>query len=64
MTALRLAYKGNFEAAMDGFLDILRQDKGFRNGEVRRIMLGLFELYGNESSITRQYRNELASVLF
>jgi len=64
MNALRLAYRGNFEAAMDGMLDILRQDKQFRGGEVRRVMLGIFELYGNENPITRQYRNELASVLF
>lgn len=64
INALRLMKRGNFEAAMDGFLDILRQDKRFLDGLPRRIMLGIFELYGNESSITRQYRNELSLVLF
>ena len=62
--ALRLIKKGNFEAAMDGLLDILRQDKRFRNDEARRVMLGLFEILGAENPLTRQYRNELAMVLF
>jgi len=64
LNALRLAYRGNFEAAMDGMLDVLRQDKHFHGDEVRRVILGIFELLGDESSVTRQYRNELASVLF
>jgi putative thioredoxin len=62
--ALRLIRLGNFEAAMDGMLDILRQDKRFRNDEVRKIMLAMFELLGPKSPLTRQYQNELAMVLF
>ena len=64
INALRLVKMGNFEAAMDGMMDILRQDKQYRNDEVRRVMLGMFELLGIENPLTRQYRNELASVLF
>ena len=62
--ALRLVKKGNYAAAMDGLLDILRQEKRFRNDEARRVMLALFEMLGAESPLTRQYRNELAMVLF
>lgn len=64
LNALRLVNLGNFEAAMDGMLDILRQNKNYRNGEVRKLMLGMFEMLGEENSLTRQYRGELASVLF
>jgi len=64
LNALRLVSLGNFEAAMDGMLDVLRQDKHYRNGEVRKMLLGMFEMLGDESPLTRQYRNELASVLF
>ena len=64
MNALRLAFKGNLEAAMDGMLDVLRHDKHYRGGDVRRVMLGIFELIGEENGMVRQYRNELASVLF
>jgi putative thioredoxin len=62
--ALHLVLRGNLEAAMDGLLDILRQDKRYRNGAARKAMLALFELLGDENPVTHQYRNELASVLF
>jgi putative thioredoxin len=60
----RLFERGNLEAALDGLLDVLRQDKRFRNGEVREVVLGIFELLGDEDSLTQTYRRELASVLF
>jgi putative thioredoxin len=64
LNALRLFTRGNYEAAMDGMLDVLRQDKTFMNGEVRKVLLGIFELLGSENPLTRQYRSELAMVLF
>jgi putative thioredoxin len=61
--ALRLVARGNLPAAMDGLLDVLRQDKRYRNGEVRQVLLAILDIQG-ETSLTRQYRNELASILF
>lgn len=61
---LRLAKRGNVEAAMDGLLYILRRDKDYRDGEARRLIVALLELLGDNNPVTRQYRNELASVLF
>jgi putative thioredoxin len=49
---------------MDGLLDILRQDKRYRNGQIRKVLIGLFELLGEQNPMTGQYRKELASVLF
>ena len=63
-TAVRLAGRGNLPAALDGFLDILRQDKSYRRGRARLDILSLLELMGEEDPQTRQYRAELASVLF
>jgi putative thioredoxin len=60
----RLAARGNIPAALDGLLDILRQNKRFRDGQVRQVVLGLLELLGEDDPQTRQYRNELASILF
>jgi putative thioredoxin len=60
----RLVVSGNHAAAMDGMLDILRQDKRYREGLVKEVMLGIFILLGDEDQMTRDYRNELASVLF
>jgi len=64
LNSLRLVKLGNFEAAMDGILDILRQDKHYHNGESRRVLLAIFDILGDENPLTRQYRKELASVLF
>jgi len=61
---MRLFQRGNIPATLDGLLDILRQEKRYREGEVRRVILGIFELLGESHPLIRQYRNELASVLF
>lgn len=60
----RLIARGNLPAAMDGLLDILRQDKSYRKGLPRQMLLALFLLLGDEDPLTRQYRDELASVIF
>lgn len=58
----RLISRGNLPAAMDGLLDVLRQDK--RYGQARQVIVGLFALLGDEDDLTQTYRPELASVLF
>ncbi len=60
----RLLALGQHAAAMDGLLGVLRQDKGFRTGEPRLVILGVFALLGDDDPLTRQYRDELASILF
>lgn len=62
--SVRLAGRGNLLAALDGLLDILRQDKRYRNGAARAVYLGLLEMLGEENPHTRQYRTELATTLF
>lgn len=62
--AARLLARGQFEAGMDGLLDVLRQDKRYRKGEPRQVMVAVFELLGDDDRSTRDYRSELASVLF
>ena len=62
--AVKLIERGNLEAAMDGLLDILREDKRYRDGKARFMMVALLELLGQENETAKQYRKELASVLF
>lgn len=62
--AINLIRKGNYPAAIDGLLDILRTDKGYRNGRPKEIILGLFELLGDDNHDVHLYRKELASILF
>jgi putative thioredoxin len=60
----RLLARGQHAAAMDGLLEVLRQDKGFRKGGPRLVILGVFALLGDDDPLTRQYRDELAGILF
>lgn len=60
----RLISRDNLPAAMDGLLDILREDKQYREGLPKDLLLALFALLGDGDPLTRQYRDELASILF
>jgi len=64
INSLRLAKRGNHLAALDGLLEILRQDKRYRSGKARLIFLGILEILGDEDLDARQYRSELATLLF
>lgn len=64
LNALRLVIRGNPAAAIDGMLDILRQDKHYRNNEVRKVVLGLLETLGDDNPLTLDYRRELSAILF
>lgn len=62
--AVRLAIRGNQLAALDGLLEILRQEKRYRGDRARQVFLGILEVLGPDDPDSRQYRSELASVLF
>ena len=62
--AIRLIQRGNLAAAMDGLIDILRQDKHYHDDDARKVLVALFEVLGDNQSLTQQYRRELAMVLF
>jgi putative thioredoxin len=61
---VRLVKRGNILAAVDGLLDILRTNKKFHNGLARELVLALLEILGEDDPQTRQYRAELANILF
>ena len=62
--AAYLLRQGNLQAALDGLLDVLRQDKRYRKGEPKDVLLAIFELLGDGDPLTQKYRSELALVLF
>jgi putative thioredoxin len=62
--SLRLAGQGKLAIALDGLLDILREDKRYQNGRARQAILAILEIMGEEDPQTRDYRAELNSVLF
>jgi putative thioredoxin len=62
--AIRLATQGRIFAGMDGLLDLLRQNKKYKQEQIRRLVLGMFTLLGDDNPQTRAYRSELTSLLF
>jgi putative thioredoxin len=64
LRALNLIKTGKLPAALDGLLELLRQDKTYRNGNARKVVVALLEILGENHELTRQYRAELASVIF
>jgi putative thioredoxin len=64
ISSIRLSSQAKYQIALDGLLDILRQDKHYRNKSAQKVILGILEVMGEEDPDTRAYRAELASVLF
>lgn len=61
---VRLARSGKYEQALDGLMDILRQNKRYRDGLAQKVILSLLEIIAGSEDTVRQYRTELASILF
>lgn len=49
--------------AMDALLEVIRRDKGWRDGEARRQMLAMFNLAAAQPALVSEYRRKLASAL-
>jgi len=62
--SIRLAGSGKLAAALDGLLDILRQDKHYRTRLAQEVILSLLEILGMDNAQTKAYRVELSSILF
>lgn len=58
-----LAREGKYAEAMDGLLSALRRNRAYRDSEAKQIILGLFELLGDDP-LVKPYRRELANALF
>jgi len=62
--ALRLAGRGQLQAAIDGVFEVLRNDLTYQGGWARKVAVGLLHLLGEEHELSRAYRAELSSLLF
>jgi putative thioredoxin len=64
--ALAGAYAGRraWREAMDQLLEILRRDRGWRDGEARKQMLAIFNLAAGDADLISEYRRKLSSSLY
>jgi putative thioredoxin len=58
-----LAARKAWREAMDELLDIIRRDRGWRDGEARKQMLAMFNLASGDAQLVSEFRKKLASAL-
>ena len=61
--AARYVLAGNYEAALEQFMDILRRDPQFEDSAGRKGLIALFEMLGNENPLVVTYRRRMFSLL-
>lgn len=55
---------GDYEAALQGFLAIVSQDRKYRSDSARKGMLVIFSLLGDGHPLTQHYRKQLMQVMY
>ena len=55
---------GNFEAALEQLLEIMKRDRSFNDDAGRKDMLRIFEMLGNSGPLVSAYRKKMASLLY
>ncbi|HEY9641947.1 MAG TPA: tetratricopeptide repeat protein [Coleofasciculaceae cyanobacterium] len=62
--AVRQTLAEDYEAALAGFLNIVSQNRKYRNDGARKAMIMIFDLLGDEHPLTKQYRKQLTLALY
>jgi putative thioredoxin len=61
--AARYVLAGEYEAALEQFMDILRRHPQFEDGAGRKGLIALFEMLGNDHPLVSVYRRRMFSLL-
>ncbi len=61
--AARYVLAGDYEAALEQFMDILRRHPQFEDGAGRKGLIMLFEMLGNQDPLVATYRRRMFSLL-
>ncbi len=59
-----LALAGNYEKALQLFLELVETDRKYRDDGARKAMLGIFDILGNSHPLTLEYRQKLTMALY
>jgi putative thioredoxin len=55
---------GEYEAAMDNLLELMRRDRQYQEDAGRRGLLAIFTLLGNQGPLVNRYRGKMSSLLY
>ena len=64
LRAIRRARAGDFEAALEGFIEVVRRDRKYDDDGSRKACVAIFNLLGNDHELTKRFRAVLSSALF
>ncbi len=59
-----LTVEGDYERALETFLDIVREDRSYKNDGARKAMIAIFDLLGSDHPLTKEYRKQLMMALY
>jgi putative thioredoxin len=64
LIAIGAARSNDFEAALEGFLGVIRKNRYYDDDGSRKACISIFNLLGNDDQITKKYRPTLGSALY
>jgi putative thioredoxin len=64
LEALHALGKGDYEVALQRFIEVIRQDRYFDDDGARRACIAIFKVLGEESEVTRNFRRSFSSALY
>ena len=64
LQALHEARTGDFEAGLEGLVEVVRKDRRYDDDGARKGCVAIFNLLGNDHELTRRFRAALSRALF
>ena len=64
LESIRLLREGENEAALEGFIDIIRRNRYYHDDGARKTVIAVFKLLGEDHPTTKAYRNPFANALY
>lgn len=61
--AMQLSAQGDYEKALENFLELLRSDRQYGDDAARKGMLMVFDLLGGEGELVNRYRRQMFNAL-
>ena len=63
-TAIHEARSGSYEAALSGFVNVIRRNRYYDDDGARKACIAIFKLLGEDHQVTRAYRDALSNALY